>query len=189
MMYVRPMRGIAWTLGAFAAAGCAATTYRPTEPRPVAGPGVQVDVVSIRGAAHEAEVAIRVQQATLIGPVTLSTADKESCSSTEALQVGYRAQGSDFAQINDAFEVNSTDVVFVELGSGPEVARPGLFLDLKVDTSATQGCLRTPLTAVGTETLWRAERRPWALRQAPRMFTIFGALGNATLTYGVSASQ
>jgi hypothetical protein len=157
------MRGTAWTLGALAAAGCAATTYRPTEPRPVAGPGVQVDVMSIRGAAHEAEVAIRVQQPTLIGPVTLSTADKESCSSTEALPVGYRAQGSDFAQITDAFEVNNTDVVFVELGSGPEVARSGLFLDLKVDTSAAQGCLRTPLTAAGNETLWRAERAPWAL--------------------------
>lgn len=157
------MRGTAWTLGALAAAGCAATTYHPTEPRPVAGPGVQVDVVSIRGAAHEAEITIRVQQATLIGPVSLSTADKESCSSTEALPVGYRAQGSEFARINDAFEVNNTDVVLVELGSGPDVARPGLFLDLKVDTSAAQGCLRTPLTAAGTETLWRAERSPWAL--------------------------
>ena len=79
------MRGTAWTLGALAAAGCAA---RPTVRRsraPWPGRAVQVDVMSIRGAAHEAEVAIRVQQPTLIGPVTLSTADKESCSSTEAL--------------------------------------------------------------------------------------------------------
>src|SRR3954464_7222528 len=128
------MRAIAVALGALAIAGCAATTYRPTEPRPVIGPGVQVDLVSIRGAAHEAEIAIRTQHPTLIGPITLSTADKESCSSTEALPVGTRIEGSDFARISDAFEVQSADVVFVELGASAAVARPGLFLDLKVDT-------------------------------------------------------
>jgi hypothetical protein len=171
------MRAIAVALGALAAAGCAATTYRPTAPRPVFGPGVQVDLVSIRGAAHEAEVAIRTQQPTLIGPMTLSTADKESCSSTEALTVGTRTDGSDFARISDAFEVQSSEVVFVELGPSAAVARPGVFLDMKVDTSADRGCLRVPLTAAGGETLWRAERNPSSLSAGVRFDTPLSALG------------
>jgi hypothetical protein len=170
------MRATAVALGALAVAGCAVTTYRPVEPRPVMGPGVQVDIVSIRGAAHEAELAIRVQQPTLIGPVSLSTADKESCSAPGALPVGYRTEGSDFSPIDDAFEVNRAEVVFVELPSGAEIARPGLFLDVKVDTASEQGCLRMPLTAAGAETLWRAERMPWTLSAGLRFDTPLSSL-------------
>src|SRR5262245_42064534 len=145
--------------------------YRPTEPRPVMGPGVQIDVVSIRGAAHEAEVAIRTQQPTLIGPISWSAGDKESCSSANALPVGYRGDNGELALIPEAFEVNGAHVVFVQLGTDMAIAQPGLFLDLKVDTSAAQGCVRTPLTAAGTETRWRAERSPWALSAGLRWDT------------------
>jgi hypothetical protein len=170
------MRATAVALAALAVAGCAVTTYRPAEPRPVMGPGVQVDIVSVRGAAHEAEIAIRAQQPTLIGPVSVSTADKESCSSPDALPVGHRADGSDFSRIDDAFEVNRAEVVFAELPSGAEIARPGVFLDLKVDTGSEQGCLRMPLTAAGTETLWRAERAPWTLSAGLRFDTPLSSL-------------
>ena len=145
------------------ACGCAATSYRPTEPRPVMGPGVLVDVMSIRGAAHEAEVSIRTQQSTLIGPVSWSTADKESCSSTQALPIVNHPESGIAQRIPDAFEVNGAGVVFVQLDIGREIAQRGLFLDFKVDTGDARGCLRVPLTASGSETLWRAEGRPWSL--------------------------
>ena len=145
------MRATAVALGALAVAGCAVTTYRPVEPRPVwAGRAGRRRFYSA-APAHEAELAIRVQQPTLIGPVTLSTADKESCSAPGVLPVGYRTEGSDFSRIDDAFEVNRAEVVFVELPSGAEIAAPGLFLDVKVDTASEQGCLRAPLTASGAE--------------------------------------
>jgi len=155
---------------AFAAA-CATTTYRPTEPRPVMGPGVQLDVVSIRGAAREAEVEIRTQQPTLIGPMSWSTGDRESCSATAALPLGRRPEKDVLVTVPDAFEVNGVDSVFVDLGSGREIAQRNLFLDVKVDTGDAQGCLRTPLTAAGPETLWTAERRPWALSAGLRFDT------------------
>src|SRR6185369_6873670 len=82
--------------------GCAATTYRPTEPRPVMGPGVQVDVLSIRGAAREAEVAIRTQQLTLIGPVSWTTGDRESCSATQALPIARRQEKDALYSLPDA---------------------------------------------------------------------------------------
>ncbi|HEY7371435.1 MAG TPA: hypothetical protein VIF57_04595 [Polyangia bacterium] len=145
------------------AGGCATTVYRPTEPRPVMGPGVQLDVVSVRGAAHQAEVEIRTQQSTLIGPASWSTADREACSATQALAISQRPQPDVLNPLPNAFEVNGAEVVFVELGNGRELAQPGLFLDVKVDTGAAQGCLRAPLTAAGSETLWRADQRPWAL--------------------------
>jgi len=135
------------------------------------GPGVQVDVVSIRGAAHEAEVAIRTQQPTLIGPISWSASDKESCSSAKPLPVGQHADNGELFLIPEAFEVNGSQVVFVQLGTDMSIAQPGLFLDFKVDTSADQGCVRTPLTAAGTETLWRADRRPWALSAGLRWDT------------------
>jgi hypothetical protein len=135
------------------------------------GPGVQVDIVSIRGAAHEAEVTIRTQQPTLIGPVSWSAGDRESCSSAQALPVGYHQEGEVLTRIPDAFEVNGADTVFVDLGTGMAIAQPALFLDFKVDTQAAQGCLRAPLTAPGPETLWRADRRPWALSAGLRWDT------------------
>src|SRR5262252_9315187 len=113
------------TVGAAAAAlalavacGCAATSYRPTEPRPVMGPGVLVDVMSIRGAGHEAEVSIRTQQSTLIGPVSWSTGDKESCSSPQPLPIDRHPEKDVTDPVPDAFEVNGADVVFVGLASG-----------------------------------------------------------------------
>jgi len=164
------------TVGAVAAAlvlacGCATTVYRPTEPRPVMGPGVLVDVMSVRGAAHEAEISIRAQQSTLIGPVSWATGNKESCSSPDAVAVGHRDEHGALTMIPEAFEVNGTDVVFVQLGAGREIAQRGLFLDVKVDTGDAQGCLRMPLTAAGSETLWRAERRPWSLSAGLRFDT------------------
>jgi hypothetical protein len=153
------------------AGGCATTIYRPTEPRPLMGPGVQVDVMSIRGAAHEAEISIRTQQPTLIGPVSWSTGDRESCTSTQALPVGHRVQQDALELLPDAFVVNGADVVFVQLGGGGELAQPRLFLDIKVDTGETQGCLRAPLTAAASETLWRTDRRPWALSAGLRFDT------------------
>ena len=166
------MTRAAAALGALAvASGCGATMYRPTEPRPVMGPGVQIDVLSIRGAAHEAEVSIRTQQPTLIGPFSWSAGDKESCSAANALPVGVRGDNGELSLIPEAFEVNGAQIVFVQLGTDMAIAQPGLFLDLKVDTSADQGCVRTPLTAAGTETLWRAERKPWALSAGLRFDT------------------
>jgi hypothetical protein len=160
------------------AGGCGHTVYRPTEPRPVMGPGVQVDVMSIRGAAHQAEVAIRTQQSTLIGPVSWSTGDRPSCTATEALPIGRNVeQQGAFVRIPDAFEVNGSDLVLVDLGTGSEMAQRGLFLDFKVDTGSAQGCLRAPLTAAGPETLWRAERRPWALSAGLRLDTPLEPLG------------
>jgi hypothetical protein len=153
------------------ASGCGATMYRPTEPRPVMGPGVQIDVVSIRGAAHEAEVAIRTQQPTLIGPISWSAGDRESCTAAKPLPVGQHADNGELFLIPEAFEVNGSQVVFVQLGTDMAIAQPGLFLDFKVDTSANQGCVRTPLTAAGTETLWRADRSPWALSAGLRWDT------------------
>jgi hypothetical protein len=166
------LRRVAITLAAVVVGGgCATTIYRPTEPRPVMGPGVQIDIVSVRGAAHEAEVEIRTQQPTLIGPASWSTGDRESCSSTQALSVSEHPQPDVVSPVPNAFEVNGAAVVFVALGSGREMAQPGLFLDFKVDTGGAQGCLRTPLTAAGAETLWRTERRPWALSAGLRFDT------------------
>jgi hypothetical protein len=166
------IRPRAITLGAAVlAGGCATTIYRPTEPRPAMGPGVQIDVVSIRGAGHQAEVEIRTQQPALIGPASWSTGDRESCSSPQALPVSQQPQADVLTPLPNAFEVNGAEVVFVALGSGRELAQPGLFLDFKVDTGAAQGCLRAPLTATGSETLWRAERRPWALSAGLRFDT------------------
>lgn len=153
------------------AGGCGHTVYRPTEPRPEMGPGVQVDVVSIRGAAREAEVAIRTEQPTLIGPVSWSRGDRESCSSAQELPVGTHQEKDVLTRIPEDFEVNGAETVFVDLGTGLEIAQPGLFLDFKVDTQATQGCLRAPLTAAGSETLWHAERHPWALSVGLRFDT------------------
>ena len=153
------------------AGGCATTVYRPTEPRPVMGPGILVDVMSIRGAAHEAEVSIRTQQSTLIGPVSSSAGDKESCSSSQPLPIDYHPESNVTQRIPDAFEVNGGVIVFVQLGGGREVAQRGLFLDFKVDTGDVQGCLRAPLTAAGSETLWRDEHRPWSLSAGLRFDT------------------
>jgi hypothetical protein len=141
------------------------------------GPGVQVDVMSIRGAAHQAEVAVRTQQPTLIGPVSWSTGDRESCTATAALPIGRNVEQGALVRIPDAFEVNGSDLVLVDLGTGQEIAQRGLFLDFKVDTGAAQGCLRAPLTAAGSETLWRAERRPWALSAGLRLDTPLEPLG------------
>lgn len=153
------------------ACGCATTIYRPTEPRPVMGPGVLVDVMSIRGAGHEAEVSIRTQQSTLIGPVSWSAGDKESCSSPKVLPIASHPETGVTQQVPDAFVVNGVGVVFVELGTRAEMAQRGLFLDFKVDTGDVQGCLRAPLTAAGSETLWRAEARPWSLSAGLRFDT------------------
>ena len=57
-----------------------------------------------------------------------------------------------------------------------ERAQRGLFLDVKIDTSTAQGCLRLPLTAAGDETLWKADRRPWAINIGLRVDAPFSRL-------------
>jgi len=147
--------------------GCAATIYQPTEPRPGMGPGVTIDVVSIRGAADKAEVLLRTQQPTLIGPVSMSTGDRPSCSSEESLPVAHDAQVIG-AHAPPSFEINGVDTVFVDIG-GFHAPRPDQFLDFKVDNGSEQGCMRLPLTAAGDQTLWRASTTPWSLSLGLRL--------------------
>jgi hypothetical protein len=144
--------------------GCAATVYRPTQPRAVSGPGIEADIVSVRGAAGLVELAIRTQQPTQVGPITWTTGANESCSSTQALAIRHDAQVTlEPSELINVIEVRDRDTVFVNIGKGVEVAQPGIYLDVKVDTGQAQGCLRLALTATGKEILWQADRTPWVV--------------------------
>jgi hypothetical protein len=157
------MRPGRWACGCavvVAMSGCAASVYRPTQPRPAIGPGIAADIVSIRGPAGMAELSIRSQQPTLIGPISWSSGAAESCSAAAALDVGRDLHFDLDTTLPAQFESNGSDVVFVNLGKGLGVAGPGRFLDVAVNSGQVQGCLRLPLTAAGTETLWRADRVP-----------------------------
>ncbi len=172
---------VALTLG-----GCGHTTYRPTAPRPALGPGVQVDVVSIRGAAHEAEAVIRSQQAMTIGPVSWASGDVAPCTATHVLPVG-RKVSDELTLLPDQFQTASADdIVFVQMKTDSGLARRDLFLDFKVDTGEAQGCLRVPLTAAGDETLWRADRRPWSLNAGFRVDEPLGRLEGTGLRLSLS---
>ena len=142
-------------------AGCASTRYGPTQPRPALGSGVSIDIVSMRSGGQEAEVAIRTERPTLIGPVSLSAADVESCSTAEAVPVGRPAAPDGVGLLPPSFETNGTSRVMVKLNARRNLSQPGLFLDFKVDNSVEQGCLRLPVTAAAGETLWRANSAPW----------------------------
>ncbi len=144
-----------------------------------------VDVASIRGAAGVAEVSIRTERPTLIGPFSWSSGATEGCSADQELAVGREAKFTpETALLSPQFETNGSDVVFVNLGKGLGVAGPGLFLDVKVDSSGAQGCLRLPLTAAGTETLWQAGAAPWVvsfgLRLEDPLSTLEGTGGRVT---------
>jgi hypothetical protein len=150
-------------------AGCALTTYLPTEPRPAQGPGVQVDVIAIRGLTDETKLSIRSQGPTLIGPISWSTGAGAACSATGTMPVG-RPRGEDLVRLPETFEtVAAADVVFVELGPKSALAQRGLFLDVKVATPTAEGCLRVPLTAAAGETLWRADGASWSLSAGLRV--------------------
>ena len=170
-----PTRAL-FTASLVALAGCATTIYQPTEPRPGMGPGVTIDVVSIRGAADKAEVLLRTQQPTLIGPVSMSTGDGPSCSSEESLAVGHDAQVAPGTHAPPSFEINGVDTVFVDIG-GFHVPRPNQFLDFKVDNGTQQGCMRLPLTAAGDQTLWRASTTPWSVSLGLRLDHPLAPLG------------
>ncbi len=156
--------------------GCAITTYRPTEPRPGLGPGVMIDVVSVRGAADKAEVLLRTQQPTLIGPVSMSTGDRPSCDSEQSLPVGHDALVAPGTHAPRSFEINGVETVFVDVG-GFHPAGPNQFLDFKVDNGTEQGCMRLPLTAAGDQTLWRASTTPWSLSLGLRLDHPLAPLG------------
>jgi hypothetical protein len=165
-----------------ALSGCL-VTYRPTAPRPALGPGVQVDIVSIRGAAHEAEVSIRSQEPTMIGPISWARGDTEPCSSTHSLAVGRKTEG-EMAWLPRPFSTErADDVVFVKMSSAEELTQRGLFLDFKSESPQAQGCLRVPLTAAGDETLWRADRRPWSLNLGIRVDNPFSRLEGTGLRF------
>lgn len=171
------VRRAALTLSLLAAlAGCASTRYLPTEPRPALGPGVAIEIVSVRSGGQEAEVSIRTARSTLIGPVSASVGDVESCRSREELRVA-RPDASDGADaLPSSFRTNGENTVVVKLNARPELFRPGMFLDFQVDTSVDQGCLRLPLTAAAGETLWRADRRPWLVSLGFHIDHPFGPL-------------
>lgn len=143
--------------------GCAQAIYGPTEPRPAMGPGVLIDVVSVRGAAAKAEVLLRTQQPTLIGPVSWSPSDHDHCGSELSLSVGRDVRVAEGEHAPPSFEINGEQTVFVDLQSGPKLTGQNLFLDFKVDTGSLQGCLRLPLTAADDRTLWRAQSAPWSV--------------------------
>jgi hypothetical protein len=129
---------------------------------------VAVDIKSIRGPADQAELSLRSQQPALIGPVSWSPGDRPSCTSKDELLIRLppgEAPGSpDLGQeLGSRIVSTGDDVVLVDLGGGAELTRPGLFLDVKVDTGEQAGCLRLALTAAGGETLWRAAHAPWTL--------------------------
>jgi hypothetical protein len=164
---------------ALALAGCAMTTYRPTEPRPVLGPGVSIDVVSVRGAADKAEVLLRTQQPMLIGPVSLSSADHESCHpELPAQSVGRDVRVAEGEQAPPSFVVNGAETVFVDLSGPARPEGPNAFLDFKVDTGSEQGCVRVPLTAAtADQTMWRAESPPWSVSLGARIDHPLAPLG------------
>jgi hypothetical protein len=122
---------------------------------------VAVDIVSLRGPAAMAELSIRTARPARIGPVSWSPGDAESCSASQALAVGREVNFDDQAALPTPFEMGGNDVVFVNLGPGLALARPGLYLDVKVDTGEAEGCMRLALTAAAGETLWQASRTPW----------------------------
>ena len=89
------------TLGAGAGA-CAPTVYMPTQPSPQFGPGVMAEILSVHGAANQAELAIHsapaspgqpAKASTLIGPITWSPGDRDPCSGAAPLTV-VRGQGA-----------------------------------------------------------------------------------------------
>ena len=165
---------------ALAALGsCAMTTYRPTEPRPVLGPGVMVDVVSVRGAADKAEVLVRTQQPTFIGPVALSSPDHESCHDELPIQpVGRDVRVAEGEQAPPSFVVNGTETVFVDLSGPARPEGPNAFLDIRVDTVTQRGCLRVPLTAAAADqTMWRAGSLPWSVSMGAHLAHPLGPLG------------
>jgi hypothetical protein len=168
---------VLWRCALLALAGCAPAIYRPTEPRPALGPGVLIDLVSIRGAGDKAEVLLRTRQPTLIGPVSWASGDQEFCSSELSLAVGRDARVAEGEQAPPSFETNGEQTVFVDLSSGPRLAGPNLFLDFKIDTGSVQGCLRLPLTAAGDQTLWRAHSAPWSVSLGARIDHPLASLG------------
>jgi hypothetical protein len=171
-----------------ACSGCAGPTiYRPTEPRPAMGPGVQVDILSMRAQPPEAEVSIRVRQPTVIGPVTWASGDRDSCSTPGGLLVARQSAKANFEPQPETFEIGADTTVLVQLGAANELDHPGLFLDFKVDTHAEQGCLRTPLTAAGGETLWRSDRKPSLLSAGLRVDAPLGALEGTGTRFAVVA--
>ncbi len=149
---------------ALALAGCAATVYKPTQPRPALGPGITVDIVSVRGPAGLVELAIHAEQPAQIGPITWTTGANESCTSTQALAIRHDTQITlEPSELVTVIEVKNSDTVFVNIGKGVAVAQPGVYLDVKADTGQAQGCLRVPLTATGNEILWQADHSPWTV--------------------------
>lgn len=162
-----------------ALAGCAMTTYRPTEPRPVLGPGVVIDVVSVRGAVDKAEVLLRTQQPTLIGPVSISSPGHESChAELPAQAVGRDVRVAEGEQAPPSFVVNGVQTVFVDLAGPVRPEGPNAFLDFKVDTGGQQGCIRVPLTAATVDqTMWRADSPPWSVSMGARIDHPLAPLG------------
>jgi hypothetical protein len=120
-----------------------------------------IDIVSIRGALEKAEVLLRTDQPALIGPVSLSSGDRESCSSEMSLAVGRDVHVAEGEQAPPTFEITGTQTVFVDIGEPPRPPGQDLFLDFKVVSGGHEGCMRLPLTA-GDQTMWRAESPPWA---------------------------
>lgn len=177
------------------APGCAPTVYMPTQPRPTFGPGVMVEILSMRGAGNQVELGIHNAQPSvqpsMIGPITWSEGNRPPCSGTTPLMVtrpqtiqpvanqptpNPAAEGT-LSLLDPQFPSERDDIVFVQLGTGSEVAVPGLFLDVPVATPAGQECLRLPLTAAGSETLWQASRVPWIGSFSLRLEDPLGDLG------------
>ena len=163
-----------------ATSGCAMATYRPTEPRPVLGPGVMIDVVSVRGALNHAEVLLRTDQRALIGPFSWTSGDHESCSAEMALAVGHKVPVTEEEEAPPTFEITGTETVFVNLGSPPRPPGTDLFLDVSVVIGDHAGCMRVPLTA-GDRTMWRAAAPPWSVSFGLRIEHPLAPLGGTGL--------
>ena len=82
-----------------------------------------------------AEISIRTERPTQVGPFSWSSGAAESCSATQTLAVGRDENFTVDTAIATPFETNGNDVVFVNLGKGLEIAHPGLFLDVAIARS------------------------------------------------------
>jgi hypothetical protein len=150
--------------------GCA-TVYEPTTPRQAEAPGVRADIAMIRGPAREAVVVIRAAERQRLFVAQLANPGAPPCESLNELAV--RARDPAVPPIDPLFtHPGASDVFVVTLPTAiSALARPGLSLDLAVGDAVgdKEGwCLRLPLTAAGTDVLWRRSQPGWSIGASVR---------------------
>jgi hypothetical protein len=147
--------------------GCA-TVYEPTTPRQAEAPGVRAEIAMIRGPARQAVVMVRAAERQELFVAQLASPGTPACASLNELPLHAMDQAvppTDQLQTHPG----ASDIFVVTLPPAIlALAHPGLSLDLAV--GAQEGwCLRLPLTAVGTEVLWRRSKPGWSMGASLRL--------------------